>query len=70
MPTGLSGDTGGGITIGGIDVGELRLLEQRVLTNLLIKYLGTNQTLDNIDVLRTDEAFALQIPTPLPGVGR
>ena len=70
MPTGLSGDTGGGIVIGNDDVGELRLVEQRVMNTLLTKYLGTNQVLENLDVLRNDEAVTLQIPVPLAGVGR
>ena len=70
MPQGLSGDTGGGITLGGDDVGELRLVEQRVMNTLLTKYLGTNNVLENLDVLRNDEAVTLQIPTPLPGAGR
>jgi hypothetical protein len=41
-----------------------------VTNTLLTKYLGTNNVLENLDTLRADEAFALQIPTPLAGVGR
>ena len=70
MPQGLSGDTGGGITLGGDDVGELRLVELRVMNTLLTKYLGSNQVLENLDTLRNDEAVTLQIPVPLAGVGR
>ena len=68
MPTGLSGDSIS--TTGNDQTVQLQLAELRVMNSQLLKYLGTNQVMDNLDTLRNDEAFALQIPTPLPGIGR
>lgn len=68
MATGLSGDTEA--DIGGDPTADLSLIEQRVTNNLLQSLLGTNQAMDQLGRLRDDQAFQLQIPTPLPGAGR
>lgn len=70
MPQGLSGNSGS-ILVGGLDANVLNYLESRVTNELLTKYLGSNQVLENLDQLRTDQAVELNVtPLPLPGVGR
>jgi len=66
---GLSGNSGS-ILVSGVDANVLALLEIRVQNELLTKYLGTNQVQEQLDTLRNDQAFELNVPTPLPGVGR
>lgn len=67
MPTGLSGDSS--ISVGGDPVSVLNLLEDRVISNLLQTLLGTNQGIDELNILRNDQAFELGIPMPVPGTG-
>lgn len=66
---GLSGNSGA-ILVSGVDANVLALLEIRVQNELLTKYLGTNQVQEQLDTLRNDQAFELNVPTSLPGVGR
>lgn len=67
MPTGLSGDSA--ISLGGDPVSVLNLLEDRVISNLLQTLLGTNQGIDELNILRNDQAFELGIAMPVPGTG-
>jgi hypothetical protein len=68
MPIGIAGDSQ--TTDSGVSTSQLSLIEQRVISNLLQTLLGTNQAIDGLGDLRNDQAFQLQIPTPLPGAGR
>ena len=69
MPQGLSGNSGS-ILVGGVDANVLNYLENRVQNELLTKLLGTNEVVEVLDQLRTDQAFQLNVATPLPGVSR
>lgn len=64
MAQGLSGNTV--VSIGNDPVVQLTLIEMRVLSNLLQAQSG-NQAIDELNVLRNDQAFELGIPTPVPG---
>ena len=66
MPTGIAGDSIGA-TIAGIPADELNLVELRVISNLLQSLLGSNQAIDELRILRNDQATELTIPTPIPG---
>jgi hypothetical protein len=70
MAQGISGDSGSGPLIGGYTPGELMTIELRVVSNLLQTFLGVNGGGDGLGVLRNDQAFELQLPTPIPGAGR
>lgn len=65
MPTGIAGDNSGP-NIGGDPVVTLSLLELRVLSNLIQAQSG-NQAIDELNILRNDQAQELGIPMPVPG---
>jgi hypothetical protein len=67
MPNGISGDTNVPVLIGADPTEDLMLIELRTLSNLLQGLLGTNQAVDQLEVLRNDQAYQLSIPLPLPG---
>lgn len=49
--------------------GNEMLVELRAMNAQLQAMLGTADS-DELDVLRNDAAFALGLPTPVPGTGR
>jgi hypothetical protein len=65
MPIGISGDSSYP-TLSGVPVDEYSLVELRVISNLLQLQQG-NFSLDELRILRNDQAFELGIPTPVPG---
>lgn len=67
MAQGLSGSNA---SLDGEATANQILTEARVTNNLLYTLLGTSQAQDELGTLRNDAAFALGIPTPLPGAGR
>lgn len=69
MSQGLSGSNG---SIDGQNTANMQLIESRVTNELLLALLGTSQvgSDDGLGRLRNDQAFELEIPTPLPGAGR
>lgn len=68
MPIGIAGDSLP--SDGGVSTAQLSLVELRTISNYILNLLGTNQVIDEVDEIRNDQAFELQIPTPLPGTGR
>lgn len=66
MAQGIAGDTNA-FTIDGLPYQDLQIVELRTISSLLQNLLGSNQALDEINVLRNDNAFVLGIGTPLPG---
>ena len=67
MPIGLSGSNS---SIGGDSTASLMLIELRAQSVLFQQLLGSSQAEDMLGILRNDQAFQLQIPTPLPGAAR
>lgn len=67
MAQGLSGSNA---SLDGEATASQILVEQRVTNNLLYTLLGTSQIQDELGTLRTDAAFALGLPIPVPGAGR
>lgn len=65
MSTGIAGDTTGA-TINGLPVSEYQLIESRVISILLQMQQG-NFSLDELRVLRNDQAFELGLPQPVLG---
>lgn len=65
MPIGILGDAGAG-TIGAAHPEEFALVELRVISNLLQQQQGS-LSLDELRVLRNDQAFELGIISPVPG---
>ena len=70
MAVGIAGDST--VTIGGLPAPDLADIELRVISNLLQQISNTLSlpllaAQDELNTLRTDQAFELGIPTPLPG---
>lgn len=69
MAIGIAGDSI--ITFGGLPAPDLGTIELRTISSLLAQTLAIGQDgVDTVENIRNDEAFQLQIPTPLPGAGR
>ena len=66
MAIGIAGDSP---NVSGQPTENLMLEELRVLTGLIQAQMG-NQALDDLNVLRADQAFELNLPTPVPGSTR
>jgi hypothetical protein len=66
MPTGLSGDTQGNLSLGNDPVLDLDLIESRVISMLLQQMMG-GQAVDDLDRFRNDIAVQLGIPVPVAG---
>lgn len=65
MATGISGSNSGA-TINGLPVSEYQLIESRVISILLQMQQG-NFSLDELRILRNDQAFELGLPVPVLG---
>lgn len=65
MPTGISGSNPGAV-VAGQPAEALMLVELRTMSNLLQSQSG-NVSLDELRVLRNDQAFELGLPVPVPG---
>jgi hypothetical protein len=55
-------------TAGGLPAEQMGVLELRVISNLLQAQNG-NQAIDELNVLRNDQAQELSITQPVPGTG-
>lgn len=66
MPIGIAGDSP---VVGGQLTENLMLEELRVISLLIQAQSGTQGT-DDLNVLRTDQAFTLNQPLPIPGSTR
>ena len=69
MPIGISGDSI--LTLyNGLPQPDMDTIELRTISTLLQTLLGSSQAIDNLGTIRNDQAFELEIPTPLPGADR
>lgn len=67
MAFGISGDNPG---VGNQPSVTMLLIEMRAMNNLLQSALSPNAGGDQLGRLRNDQAFELNLSTPLPGAGR
>lgn len=66
MPIGIAGDSV--FLIDGLPAPSYDTIELRTITNVLQSLLGNGgQAVDELNVIRNDQAFELGIPTPIPG---
>ena len=68
MTIGIAGDSI--ITVNGLPLPDLDTIELRTISQLLQTFLAAGSGQDSLTAVRNDQAFELQIPTPLPGAGR
>jgi hypothetical protein len=67
MATGIAGDSGA-VLVGTYPAEDLMTIELRVIANLLANVLGNGTaSLDELRVLRNDQAFELGLSVPVPG---
>ncbi len=72
MAIGIAGDTAAAGLIGGLPAESVTVIELRTISNVLQSMLGylsapTPTGLDELNVLRNDQAFELGLPQPVPG---
>ena len=66
MAIGISGDSSPVVAASGYPAEDLSVIEQRV-TNILLQMQMGNVTLDELRILRNDQAAELGLTVPVPG---
>lgn len=73
MPIGIAGDNM--VSFGGLPAPDMDTIELRVISNIMQQVANLLSApgipaQDELNVLRSDQAFELGVPTPLPGNSR